>query len=49
MENKWNRIGKDNSEQRGKRIRMTIDSGSGIEIDKEGSRKESESKEIIKI
>lgn len=36
MENKGNSTGKDKSEQWGKRIRTSIDSGSVIEIDKEG-------------
>lgn len=49
MENKRNRTGKDKSEQGGKRIRMTTESGSVIEIDKKGSRKESESIKILEI
>lgn len=46
---KGNSTRKDKSEQWGKRIRTSIDSGSVIEIDKEGSRKEGESMEIIDI
>lgn len=49
IENKRNRTEQDKSEQRGKRIRMCTNSGSVIEIDKEGCRKESESIEIIEI